>query len=129
MEIVVLYFTVIKPSIDLSFSSRNKQHCTSCWNSNVWHICYIICCLSQENLNLKKKKIIKSYLSHIVLLKNNCSCYNIFAFYSFKNVQDWLYAECYPLQQIMYDNWHKTTTVHLVILMWTTSCKISLFCS
>ena len=35
----VLYFTVIKTSIDLSFSSRNKQHCTSCWNSNVQHIC------------------------------------------------------------------------------------------
>ena len=30
MEIAVLYFTVIKMSIDLSFSSRNKQHCTYC---------------------------------------------------------------------------------------------------
>ena len=39
------------------------------------------------------------------------------AFYSFKNVQDWLYVEHYLL--------HRTTTVHLVILMWITSCKIS----
>ena len=29
-EIVVLDFTVIKNSTDLSFSSRNKQHCTYC---------------------------------------------------------------------------------------------------
>jgi len=80
----VLYLTVIKTSVGLSYSSRNKQNCTSCWNSNVQHISYIICCLSQESLILKKKKsllVITVYVTKCV------------AFYSLKNTQDWLYVE------------------------------------
>ena len=42
-----------------------------------------------RKLKFEGKKIIKSFLSHIVLLKNN------------KNVQDWLYVERYLLQQTM----------------------------
>ena len=47
------------------------------------------------------EEIIKSSLSHIVLLKNNYVSKCV-AFYSFKNVQDWLYVEHYLLQQTMH---------------------------
>ena len=47
--------------------------------SNVRHISYIICCLCQESLNLRGK-IIKSSLSHIVVLKNNCLCFKMCCF-------------------------------------------------
>ena len=48
-----------------------------------------------------EKKIIKSSLSHIVLLKNNFMFHNVLLFIHLKNVQDWLYVEHYLLQQTM----------------------------
>ena len=77
----------------------------------------------------KKKKIIKSSLSHIVLLKNNCLCYKmccfLFIFFTLKigcmlNVIHFN-KSCIACCSV----WHRATTVYFVILMWITSCKIS----
>ena len=55
-----------------------------------------------RKLTFEGEKIIKSSLSHIVLLKNTVYVSKCAAFYSFKNVQDWLYVERYLLQQTMH---------------------------
>ena len=122
-----LYFTVIKSYWCIIFIK--KQHCTSCWNSNVQHICYIICCLCQESLNLRGK-------NHRIFLVTYCIKEQLFMF---QNVLLFIHLKMFKIGctlklNIIYCNklcvaccsvWHRTITVHLVILMWITSCKIS----
>ena len=63
----------------------------------MYDISYIICCLCKESLNLREK-IVKSSLSHIVLIKNNFMFQNVLLLIHLKMFK---IVEHYLLQQTM----------------------------
>ena len=123
-----LCFTVIRSYWFIFFFYQETSSIVHLVEIVMYDIPYIICCLCQESLNLRRRKIIKSSLSHIVLLNDNCLCYKMCCFFFILKCSR--LTVCWtlnPLQQTTVaccSVWHRTT-VHLVILMWITSCKIS----